>query len=141
MKEDVGLQREVRWLPEFGDGIVDPPSEVLEVLLGELLCDRNSHPAEVNLDLIPGNALALFGHCVIKSGNVFGVLESFHEYCVAIRAHENRSWLSIALQEDRFTLGKLDSFRELLSGFADCHLCHRVALYNTHHILYRRYAE
>ena len=68
-----GLQPGVRLLPEFEGGFGDLPFAALSLLRGELQCDRNSHPAEIDLDLIPGNAIAFFGHRFVKGSDVFGI--------------------------------------------------------------------
>ena len=93
--------------------------EALQPRLAETRPGTGSRPAEIGLDLFPGNVLAFFCHRGVEGGDVFRLLERFDQLFVLLHADQNSRGTTMALKHDGFGLGRIDYFGELLTGFAN----------------------
>ena len=104
----------VQWRLRSGAGLWGRACEVLVFGRGGPRPGSDSRPAEVGLDLFPGNAVAFFGHGRVEGGDVLCFLKDIQEFFVSLHTHQDGSGLSVALKHDRLGLGGVDDFGEFL---------------------------
>ena len=87
-------------------------------------CGRSSLPAKISLHLIPGDIGTFLCHRCVEGLGVFGILQPLDQLLVPFRTDQHRCRPAVALEEHRFSVGRLHRLREVIPSFADCHLCH-----------------
>src|SRR5579875_314563 len=80
---------------------------------------NGSLPAEVSLDLVPGDVVTFFGDGDVEGLDVLGLLGSIEELLVALGADQDRCRSSVALEDDRLGTRGVDDLGELLPSLAD----------------------
>ena len=72
----------------------------------------HSGPAEIGLDLRPGNVLTLFSHGCVERSCILSVLQCIHHALVLGWADDDSFYRSTSLEEDGFPAGTLDELGE-----------------------------